>query len=194
MPDNSEKPITFAFYAFTPAECNYSQLEKETLATIFAVKRFHQYLYVTHFTLYSDHKPLEQLLGEFQQIPLLASALTLAPYQYTIKYKPGKIVSTADALSRLPLETTLNDSQVSLPCDLCHLLNHLDQAIVMASQIKVWTDKDPLLSRVRKLVQCGWYITNPTADLLPLHTRYTELTVLDKCILLGCRVVIPAPG
>ena len=200
MPDNSEKPIAFASHTLTPAERNYSQLEKEALAIVYAVKRFHQYLYGTHFTLYSDHKPLERLIGEFQQIPPLASAriqhwaLTLAAYQYTFKYKPGKSMSTADALSRLPLQTTLNDSQVPLPGDLCHLLNHLDQAIVTASQIKVWTDKDPLLSRVRKLVQCGWNITNPTADILPFHTRYTELSVLDGCVLLGCRVIIPEAG
>ena len=55
-------------------------------------------------------------------------------------------MSTADVLSRLPLQITLNDSQVPLPVDLFHLLNHLDQVIVMASQIKVWTNKDPLLS------------------------------------------------
>ena len=103
-------------------------------------------------------------------------------------------MSTADALSRLPLPTTLNDSQVPLPGDLCHLLNHLDEAIVTASQIKVWTEKVPLSSHVRKLVHCGWNVTNPTADPLPFHTRYTELSVLDGCVLLGCHVVIPAPG
>ena len=200
IPDNSKKPIAFASRTLTPAERNYSQLEKEALAIVYAVKRFHQYLYGTHFTLYSDHKPLERLLGEFQQIPPLASAriqrwaLTLAAYQYTIKYKPGKSMSTADALSRLPLQTTLNDSQVPLPGDLCHLLNHLDEAIVTASQIKVWTEKVPLSSHVRKLVHCGWNVTNPTADPLPFHTRYTELSVLDGCVLLGCHVVIPAPG
>ena len=112
MPDNSEKPIAFASRTLTPAERNYSQLEKEALSIVYAVKRFYQYLYGTHFTLYSDHKPLERLLGEFQQISPLASAriqrwaLTLAAYQYTIKYKPGKSMSTADALSRLPLQTT----------------------------------------------------------------------------------------
>ena len=68
------------------------------------------------------------------------------------------------------------------------------QAIVTASQIKVWTDKDPLLSRVRKLVHCVWNITKPTADLLPFHTRYTEQSALDGCVLLGCHVVIPTAG
>ena len=61
-------------------------------------------------------------------------------------------MSTADAISRLPLQTTSNCSQVPLPGDHCYLLNHLDQVIVTASQIKVWTDKDPLLSCVRKFV------------------------------------------
>ena len=64
----------------------------------------------------------------------------------------------------------------------------------MACQIKVWTDKDTLLSRVRKLVHCVWNITNPKADLLPFHTRYIELSVLDRCVLLGCRVIVPATG
>ena len=161
MSDNSEKPIAFTSRTLTPAELNYSQLEKEALAIIFSVIYFHQYLYGTHFTLYSDHKRLEQLFSESKQIPAMTSAriqrwaLTLAAYQYTIKHKPGTSMSYADALSRLPLKCNFTDSQVPLPGDLCHLLNHLDQSIVTASQIKVWTNKDPLLSRVRKLVQNG---------------------------------------
>ena len=149
-------------------------------------------MYGTRFTLYSDHKPLERLFSEFKQNNASARIqLTIAAYEYTIKYKPGKCMSTADVLRRLPLKDTLNDSQVPLPGDLCHLLHHLDQAIVTASQIKLWTDK---LSRVRKLVQCGWNITNPTADILPFHNRYTELRVLDGCVLLGCHVIVPAAG
>ena len=157
MSDNIEKPIIFASCTLSPAERKYSQLEKEALAIIFGVKRFHQYLYGTHFTLYSDHKPLEHIFSESQATPSMASAriqrwaLTLAAYQYTIKYKPGKNMSTADALSRLPFKHTFFDSEVPMPGDLIYLLNHLEESIITAAQIKDWFDKDPLLSRVRNL-------------------------------------------
>ena len=38
MPDGSEKPISFASRSLAPAEKNYSQLDKEGLAVVFAVK------------------------------------------------------------------------------------------------------------------------------------------------------------
>ena len=43
------------------AEKKYSQLDKEGLAMV--VKKFHQFLYGRHFTIYTDHKPL---LGIFR--------------------------------------------------------------------------------------------------------------------------------
>jgi hypothetical protein len=45
------KPRTgFAPRTLTSAEKGYSQLDKEVLAIVFAVKHFHQYLYA-HYTL-----------------------------------------------------------------------------------------------------------------------------------------------
>ena len=43
MDNGSEKPIAIISRTLSPAEKKYSQLEKEGLAIIFAVKKLHQY-------------------------------------------------------------------------------------------------------------------------------------------------------
>lgn len=74
---------------------------------MFAVRKFHSYLYGRRFILLSDHKPLLGLLHESRAVPAMASgriqrsALILAAYNYKLQHK--------GALSRLPLsEKPLN--------------------------------------------------------------------------------------
>ena len=74
MPGGSEEPVTFASRTLTKTERNYSQIEKEALAIVYAVKKFHQYLFGRHFFLYTDHKPLLGLLSELKGIPSMAAA------------------------------------------------------------------------------------------------------------------------
>ena len=40
----------------------------------------------------------------------------------------------------------------------------------------------------------GWTIAEPDPEILPYHTRCTELSVLKGCVLWGSRVVIPTAG
>ena len=49
MPDGSERPVGFASRTLSKAETNYSHLDKEALAIIFEVKKYHQYLYGRQF-------------------------------------------------------------------------------------------------------------------------------------------------
>jgi hypothetical protein len=63
MDDESEQPIAYASSSLAPAEKRYAHIDKEALAIIFAVKKFHQYLYGRKFLIVTDHKPLLGLFG-----------------------------------------------------------------------------------------------------------------------------------
>ena len=95
-------------------------------------------------------------------------------------------------ISRLPLnEFPLN---VPIPGDVVLVMDHLDTTPVNARSIKSWTDKDPVLSTVRRYILHGWPISVPEENLIPFSRRRNELSVQDGCILWGSRVVIPPPG
>lgn len=112
MEDGSERPVGYASRTLTPAEKGYSQLDKESLAIMYGVQKFHYYLYGREFVIRSDHKPLYHLLHPAKAIPAMASArlqrwaLTLSGYQYSIQYRPGSEIANADAL------TTINNHQL----------------------------------------------------------------------------------
>ena len=198
MDDGKERPVAYASRTLTPAEKNYSQIEKEGLAIIFGVKKFHNFLFGRHFSIESDHQPLSYLFNETKGVSQTASsriqrwALTLSAYHYTIRHKPGTTLSNADALSRLPRPTTT--SADCLPGDLVHLIDHLSATPVNAANIKDWTAKDPLLSKVKRYIMVGWPDTQLEEEFKPYRSRWKELSTLDGCILWGSRVVIPPQG
>ena len=196
--DGQERPIAYASRTLNDAEINYSQLEKEGLAVVFGVTKFHNYLYGRHFQIDSDHQPLSYLFSESRGIPERASgriqrwALTLSAYQYSIRYKPGKSLSNADALSRLPRAATVDYD--GLTGDQIHLMDHLATTCVDANDIQKWTDKDVVLSQVRRYVMSGWPDSLQDGKFKPFHNRKMELSVLDGCLLWGARVVVPPKG
>ena len=124
-----EKPIAFASHSLAPAERKYSHIEKEGLAVIYGVKRFHQYLWGRPFTVYSVHKPLQYLFSESLPVPIMASgriirwALTLSAYEYRIEYRPAGKMGNADGLSRLPVEEA--PDVVPLPRDVVLMMETL---------------------------------------------------------------------
>ena len=74
MEDGSERPVAYASRTLSMAEINYGQLDKEALAIVFAVKKFHQFIYGRHFKIYTDHKPLLGLLHPGKATPLMVSS------------------------------------------------------------------------------------------------------------------------
>ena len=93
LPDGRDRPIAHASGTLSPAEKNYGQVEKEALAMVYGITKFHKYSYGREFLLQTDHKPLLGLLKEDKQIPAMASAciqcwaLTLSNYQYIFEHR-----------------------------------------------------------------------------------------------------------
>lgn len=107
-PDSSERPVANVSKTLSDTQRRYSQIQKEALAIVFALHKFHQYLYGRQFILVTDHKPLLSLFGPNKATPALAAnrlahwVLLLNQYNYTIEYRKTSLHGNADALSRLP--------------------------------------------------------------------------------------------
>lgn len=102
-PVGTDLPIAYASRTLNPAECNYSTIEKELLAIVWATKYFRPYLFGRKFTILSDHKPLQWLFNVKEpSSKLVRWRLKLSEYDYEIKYKKGTLNMNADALSRIP--------------------------------------------------------------------------------------------
>nr|XP_028572340.1 uncharacterized protein K02A2.6-like [Podarcis muralis] len=196
-PDGSEKPISFYSRTLSPTERNYAQIDKEALAIVAGVKKFHDYVYGRHFYIETDHKPLLGLFNPNKQTPQILSprmlrwSIFLNGFQYTLTHVPGKRLCHADALSRLPLPG--GSTEDPAPAEHIMMLETLSGAPVTATDIAEKTRKDAVLSRVLTWVGRGWPGGPHEDKFRPYATRQHELSMHKGCLLWGDRVIIPAP-
>jgi hypothetical protein len=102
-----DKPISFASRTLNKAEQNYSTIEKELTAIVWACRHFRPYLLGRTFTIVTDHKPLTWMFSvKDPSSRLLRWRLLLEEFDYTIEYKAGSKNVNADALSRNPVVLT----------------------------------------------------------------------------------------
>ena len=115
-----EKPCYIVSATLSAAEKNYSQLDREALAVVFAIKKFHKFVFGYRFIVHTDHKPLESLLGDQKALSNIVSIrfhrwiLFLSTYSCKITYRPGKKLQNADGLSRLPQNSSTGVSEYNL--------------------------------------------------------------------------------
>lgn len=97
-----EKPIGYGSRVMQTRERNYSVTERELLGLVFGIKYFNCYLYGNHFTVYCDHRPLVWLESLQDPTSRLARwSIMLSNYNFTVKYREGKLNTNADSLSRV---------------------------------------------------------------------------------------------
>lgn len=194
--DGRELTIAFASRTLTTTERNYAQIDKEALALISGVKKFHHFLYGKKFKLVTDHKPLLGLFMPNKPTPdiisprMLRWSVILNAYDFSLEHKPGKMIQNADALSRLSC-TPSKGPEPDIPG--IFFLEDLPSPPLVAAEIAQFTRRDPELSRVFTWVERGWPKT-PEPGFQAYSMKQHEFSIHKQCLLWGNRVVIPKQG
>ena len=116
--DTTWRPVAYASRSLSNTEKRYAQIKKEAL--VVTCSKFSNYILGRPFLIKTDHKPLGLILStiHLDYLPprVLHFCLRLARFSYTIKHVPGKLLYTADALSRAP--QPVQDPELLPWCDL----------------------------------------------------------------------------
>jgi hypothetical protein len=98
-----EHAVAYGGRGLRPNETRWAVTELECLALTEGVKQFHIYLAGSKFEVITDHISLTFLRGMklAGNNRLTRWALFLQPYTFTITYKKGALLTSADAISRM---------------------------------------------------------------------------------------------
>jgi len=95
-------PICYASKKLSDAELNHSTIEKECLAVVWGIKRFHMHLYGVRFLLQTDHEPLKYMnSAKFANNRLMRWAIFLQSCNMKVEAIKGSDNVGADYLSRV---------------------------------------------------------------------------------------------
>jgi hypothetical protein len=98
--ENHEHPVAYASRMLSSTEQNYTVVERECLAAIWAVCHFRHYLHGPKFNLYTDNLALTWLKNHPQPKGRIACWIfELSKYDYKIIHKQGCLNANADTLS-----------------------------------------------------------------------------------------------
>jgi hypothetical protein len=101
-PASATRPIAYASHKLDPTQSRYSASDAEMLGVVLALQEWRVYLAGTgRFTVYNDHAPLQHFFTQPRLNGRQARWLDiLGDYDVEIKYRPGKSMVVADAISR----------------------------------------------------------------------------------------------
>lgn len=190
--------IAYASKSLSEVEKRYCQTEKEALALVWAVERFHFYLYGKCFDLITDHKALETIFGAKSRpcARIERWVVRLQSYRYKIVYRAGKS-NIADPLSRL---APLADASFREHSE--HYVNFVATMAVpnvfLAAEIAEVSRNDPEICAIKRALNRKATIETRWADVLAIDPRNKlfklneiELCLAGDILLRTTRIVMP---
>jgi hypothetical protein len=181
--------------ALTDTETRYAQIEKELLAVVFGLQKFHQYTYGRKVTVHTDHKPLESIFKKtLHTAPkrLQRMLLQLQTYDIEVIYHPGREMYLADTLSRAYLSGhTPNKFESEL--ESVNMMKNMPISEPRLKDIQRHTAGDETLCLLKQVIQQGWPQSKKEVhtQVLAYFDIRDELSVQNGIIFRGERAVVP---
>ena len=175
------RPIAYASRALTPTESRYAQIEKETLAVVFSLEKFHQYVFGRLTIIHSDHKPLSSIIRKpIHCAPrrLQGMLLRILGYNIEIQYRKGKEMYVSDALSRayLPCDGEQNEFER------VNMVRYLPIRPERVQQIQSHTESDEELQLLKSVIKQGWPDDKSKLPVLVTASIQLETNCLYKMV------------
>ena len=148
--DGTERVVSYASRTLIPREKNYSTMEKEALAIVFATEHFRYYLLGRQFQIVTDNSALTWLHSVEPKGRIARWIMKLQEFDFTISHRRGGDNQNADALSWLNHQPETLGAASSNPALAC-VVNLLPEISLFESQ-----HADPHISKVIELKEQGF--------------------------------------
>ena len=184
------RPVAYASKSLSQTEMNYSNIEREMLGVVFGLQHFHHYVFGRKVCVETDHKPLEAINKKnLTQAPprLQRMLLKIQPYDVEIRYKPGRDIPVADALSRAPIPgKEMPDMDIQI-----HSVTNV--SLSRLENIRKESEKSKELCALKDFIHFGWPESQSDCPevLKPYWPYRDEISTHDGVCVKGSRVIIP---
>ncbi|XP_036345642.1 uncharacterized protein LOC118754876, partial [Rhagoletis pomonella] len=180
-------PVAYASKALTQTEQRYAQIEKEALAIAFGCIKFDQQIYGKDILVETDHKPLEAIFKKcINDCParLQSIRLRLQRYNITVKYKPGKELFLADALSRAYCIHEKLDLEKEIETQVCLVMESFPISLDKKDQFVKETESDGEMQMLMENIRLGWPTNKRQVHSIvkPYYNYSNELSIIDGII------------
>ena len=174
-------------------ERHYLQIERKSLAILWAIQRFSVYLFGMSFVVYTDRKTLERIFTGSHGAPARIQKwiLKLQPYTFSIKYIKGGCFNPSDILSQSTTRKC-NEFDNKLSSRTEQYITGLTESTLLVAitlqEIKTASEQDKL-TQVRKCLHTNRW--QKQGNMKPYFQVRNEVSVKDSLVLKENKLVIP---
>ncbi|UYV80773.1 K02A2.6-like [Cordylochernes scorpioides] len=195
--DGYQKAVAYASRTMSETEKRWAQIEKESLAIVWACEKFQDYLMGNTFSIGTDHKPLipifstknlDEMTPRIQRL-----RLRMMRYSYSIHHTPGKDIVVADALSRSPIKIS---HEKDLENEICSFVQQITSCPPFKDknmkEIWQYQNEERVCREIKDYCEKGWPTKNElSAEAKAFWCLRYEMSVIDGLLMRNSRIYIP---